>query len=353
MSIKLTKRASISNFSKPYIIAEIGANHNGDMALARKMIIEAKEAGANCVKFQSWSKDSVFSKIKYEENHFLEDDYRDRSDVTLEEIVDSYSISEEELLEMRKFAEDYDIDFTSTPFSKKEVDFLVDELNAPFIKVASMDLNNYQFLKYIGEKGKPVLISTGLSSLGEIDRAVRTLEGTGNTDICVLHCVATYPPLDEDVNLNNIKTLMAAFPEYPIGFSDHSLGFELPLASAALGVSVIEKHFTLDKEMEGWDHKVSADKSELSVIASGTLRVAKALGSSRLQTTESPEQISEFRRSIVLSRSLLEGHKVTMDDLDFKRPGRGFPPEYAEYIVGRMTSQALDIDHILKPEDLL
>ena len=140
------------------------------------------------------------------ENYFLADDYRNRTDTNLEKIVEEYSISEEELLKMKKFCEEVGIDFASTPFSKREVDFLVDVLQAPFIKVASMDLNNYPFLEYLAKKGKPMVISTGLSELYEIDKAVKTIEDAGNNQIAILHCVATYPPEDSDVNLNNIKT---------------------------------------------------------------------------------------------------------------------------------------------------
>ena len=287
--LKLTKNKEIYNYSKPYIIAELGSNHNGNMKLAKKMIIEAKEAGADCVKFQSWSKDTIFAKKKYSDNYFIADDYRDRDDYTLEEIVEEYSISEEELLEMKSFSDEIGIDCTSTPFSKKEADFLVDKMQTPFIKVASMDLNNYPFLEYLAKKGKPMIISTGLSELYEIDKAVKTIEETGNNQIAILHCVATYPPEDTDVNLNNIKTLMAAYPEYPIGFSDHTLGTVIPLAAVALGACLIEKHFTLDKNMEGWDHKVSATKDEMQAIVEGSERIVKAMGSFRISATEADE----------------------------------------------------------------
>ena len=159
MKIKLTQNKEVYNYCEPYIIAELGSNHNGDMELAKKLILEAKKAGADCVKFQSWSKDTIFSKIKYKENYFLADDYRNRTDTNLEKIVEEYSISEEELLKMKKFCEEVGIDFASTPFSKREVDFLVDVLQAPFIKVASMDLNNYPFLEYIAKKNKPIIIT--------------------------------------------------------------------------------------------------------------------------------------------------------------------------------------------------
>lgn len=343
----------IHNSGQPYVIAEIGSNHNGDMELAKKLIYEAKKSGASCVKFQSWNKNSIFSRKKYEDNYFLTDDYRDRNDFTLEEIVDRYSISEVELLEMKKYADEIDIDISSTPFSNKEADFLVEKLNAPFIKVASMDLNNYPFLDYLARKGKPMVISTGLSELYEIDKAVKTIENTGNKDLVILHCVSTYPPKDEEVNLNNIKTLQRIYPEYTIGFSDHTLGTVIPTAAAALGAFIIEKHFTLDKNLEGWDHKVSTTPSELKEMVENIWRVYNALGTYRIAATETEEKIIEFRRSIVLTRDMNEGETIKLEDLDYKRPGGGFDPEMTEFLVGRKLRRPLKFDHVLTRNDLV
>jgi sialic acid synthase SpsE len=351
--MNLTKNHSIGNYKKPYIIAELGSNHNGDMNLARELIIQAKEAGADCVKFQSWSKETIFSKKKYDDNYFVSDDYRDRDDYTLEEIVEEYAISEQELLDMKKFADQVGIDCTSTPFSKKEADFLVEKMKTPFIKVASMDLNNYPFLEYLAKKGKPMVISTGLSELHEIDRAVKAIEDAGNNQISILHCVATYPPIDSDVNLNNILTLMSTYPEYPIGFSDHTLGTVIPLAAITLGACLIEKHFTLDKEMEGWDHKISATKDEMKVIVEGSKRVVEAMGSTRISATESNEKKKEFRRSIVIIRDMKKGDVIEVEDIDYKRPGGNLNPEMTDFIVGRTLNKNIKNDHILTKKDLI
>lgn len=353
MKVQLTNNKSVFNFCQPYVIAELGSNHNGDMELAKKMIIEAKEAGADCVKFQSWSKDSIFAKKKYEDNYFIADDYRDRTDYTLEEIVDSYSISEDELLEMKKFADEIGIDCTSTPFNKKEADFLVDKLDTPYIKVASMDLNNYPFLEYLAKKDKPIVISTGLSELYEIDKAVKTIEDAGNKKIVILHCVSTYPPVDTDINLNNIKTLMTTYPDYPIGFSDHTLGTAIPLASVALGACLIEKHFTLDKNMEGWDHKVSATKDEMEKIVENSKRIFESLGSFRITATESDEKKREFRRSIVLTRAMKKGEVIKLEDIDYKRPGGGLDPVMTSFVIGRTIDRDLPFDHILLSGDMV
>jgi sialic acid synthase SpsE len=351
--MKLTKNYNLKNYKKPYIIAELGSNHNGDMNIARKLIVQAKEAGADCVKFQSWSKDSIFSKKKYDDNYFVADDYRDREDYTLEAIVEEYSISEEELLEMKSFSDEIGIDCTSTPFSKKEADFLVDKMQTPFIKVASMDLNNYPFLEYLAKKGKPMIISTGLSELYEIDKAVKTIEEAGNNQITILHCVATYPPEDSDVNLNNIKTLMAAYPKYPIGFSDHTLGTVVSLAAVTLGACLIEKHFTLDKNMEGWDHKVSATKDEMRVIVEGSKRIVESMGSFRISATESNEKKKEFRRGIVITRDMNKGDIIKLKDIDYKRPGGSLNPEMTEFIIGRTVNKNIKNDHLLTKEDIV
>lgn len=353
MSIQLTDKKEIFNYGKPYIIAELGSNHNGDMEIARKLILEAKEAGADCVKFQSWSKETIFARKKYDDNYFIADDYRDRNDYTLEEIVDEYSISQGELLEMKAFADEVGIDCTSTPFSKEEADFLVEKLDSPFIKVASMDLNNYPFLKYLAKKNKPMIISTGLSELYEIDRAIKVIEDTGNKNISILHCVATYPPEDKDVNLNNIKTLMSIYEEYPIGFSDHSLGTPIPLAAVALGACVIEKHFTLDKNMEGWDHKVSATKGEMKEIVDSAKRISDAMGTFRITANETDEKKQEFRRSIVLTRAMEKGEIIALEDIDYKRPGVGIKPEMTDFVVGRVIKRSLPFDHILTTEDIV
>lgn len=351
--MKLTEKSELLNYGKPYIIAELGSNHNGDMELAKKLIIEAKKAGADCVKFQSWTKDSIFARKKYEDNYFIADDYRDRTDFTLEEIVEEYSISETELLDMKKFADEVGIDCTSTPFSKKEADFLVDQLKTPFIKVASMDLNNYPFLDYLARKGKPLVISTGLSELHEIDKAINVIESAGNKQIVILHCVSTYPPEDKEVNLNNIKTLMSCYPDYPVGFSDHTLGTAIPTAAVALGACLIEKHFTLDKNMEGWDHKVSATPDEMDDLVKNSLRIVDALGSHRISAPESQEKKAEFRRSIVLTSALPKGTVLQNEHLDYKRPGTGISPGMTDYIIGRALKSDLPFDHILQHEDLV
>lgn len=342
----------IKKLGRPYIIAEIGANHNGSLKLAKKLILEAKMAGADCVKFQSWTSDSIFSKKKYQENHFLKDDYRNRKDHTLESLVKKFSVSENFLYQIKVFCNKNKIDFTSTPFSKKEANFLVDKLKAPFIKIASMDLNNYPFLEFIAKKNKTIVLSTGLSNLSEIKKAVKTIESQNNFKIIILHCVAIYPNPDNLCNINNIDTLKKIF-KYPIGYSDHTLGFGISLAAASKNICILEKHFTLDKKMFGWDHKVSATPDELKIICHETKRIVKALGNKSIEAPESNKIKEEYRRSIVSSKDLKVGHKIKEDDLDFKRPGTGIPPGKISTLIGKTIKRNLTRDSILSLKDIV
>ena len=253
----------------------------------------------------------------------------------------------------KEYAAKIGIDFASTPFSPKEVDFLVDELDAPFIKVASMDLVNYPFLDYIARKQRPVILSTGMGEAYEIDRAVRTIERAGNRQIALLHCVSLYPPKDSDVDLRNLDTLRQLYPEYPIGFSDHTLGVTIPLAAVARGARIVEKHFTLDKEMEGWDHKVSAVPSELRTLCTESARIVNALGSARILVREDAARIQSFRRSAVTTRALKKGDVIAKGDIAFKRPATGIAPEYLDFIIGRTVSEDLPSDYPLTPDQLV
>ena len=344
------KYEDICEYKKPYIIAEIGSNHNGDMELAKKMIDEAKRCGADCVKFQSWSKDTIFSEKVYQDNYFLRDDYRNRTDYTLKEIVDKYSIDRNDHFLLKEYCDKIGIEFNSTPFSKAEVDLLVDEIGVPFIKVASMDLNNIPLLTYIAKKGKPIVISTGLCGLSEVNDAVTCLKKNGCEKIILLHCVSIYPPEDTMVNLNNIDMLRNTFG-LKVGYSDHTIGVVAPILSMAKGVCIIEKHFTLDKNMVGWDHKVSANPEELSAICTAAESAYKMLGSYQKVVNENEERRNAFKRSIVAARDIGEGEIITEADIDFKRPGTGIEPKYYEMIIGRKAARNIKKDQILAKED--
>jgi N-acetylneuraminate synthase len=333
----------------PYVIAEIGANHNGDMDLCRRLIDEAKAAGADAVKFQSWTATSLISAAEYE-RHTSYDDAR-RHFGSLREMVERYRLTPDQHGEAAEHCRAVGIDFLSTPFSPAEVDLLV-ALDVPAIKIASMDVVHLPLLEYVGRTGRPVLLSTGMATTAEVGRAVDTLRAAGTTDLVLLHCVSIYPPEPDSIDLRNLVGLRAAFGA-PVGFSDHTLGVAVPLGAVALGACVIEKHFTLDKGLEGWDHAISADPAELAALVSGCRDVWLALGST--ERTVRPTELDkrrQFRRRVVLRRAVAAGQPLAADDLDFKRPGTGIGPDETRYVVGRRAVRDLPAEHELEWADL-
>ncbi len=353
MKINLTSKKTIFNFSEPYIIAEIGANHNGNIDLAKKLVDKAKECGADAVKFQSWTPDSLIAKEEYDRNQSYDDgDGGKKHFGSLKEMVEKYYLTAEQHFELKKYCDKKDIDFCSTPFSPKEAD-LLENLDVPFYKVASMDINNLVLLKHIAKKQKPIILSTGMSTLSEIENAVKTIENEGNKQIVILHCISIYPPKYEDIHLRNITMLQKAFP-YPVGFSDHSIGISIPLASVALGSCLIEKHFTLDKNMPGWDHAISADPKELKAIASESKNITKSLGNfHRTVSNAEEEKKLKFRRSVVTTKPLKKGCVISEKDITFKRPGTGIAPDEIKYVIGRKVNRDINKDELINRTDLV
>jgi N-acetylneuraminate synthase len=345
MKIKLGKK-EVYNFSEPYIIAEIGSNHNGEMELAKAMIDAAAACGADAVKFQSWTPQSLIAKEEYERNQKYYDSPKKHFG-SLREMVEKYYLREEQHYELKQYCDEKNIDFCSSAFSTQEVDLLL-KCNVPFIKVASMDINNFQLLSYLADKGKPVVLSTGMATLAEIDRAVECLYKNGCKEIILLHCISIYPPLYEDINLRNITMLQQAFG-LPVGFSDHTIGFSVPLASVALGACVIEKHFTTDKDLPGWDHEISADPSEMSIICREAANIARSLGSFVRKVSQAEEEKKlKFRRSIVVTKNLKAGHVLLPEDLTSKRPGTGISPDLMSHVIGRKLLVDVEEDSLLK-----
>lgn len=341
VSIKLSDSTILGDYGKPYIVAEVNTSHFGEIGLAKKMIDSVKESGCDCVKFQSWSAGTLYSKTFYDENPIAK------------RFVDKFSFSEEELAEVADYSRENGVAFASTPYSPEEVDFLIERCNVPFIKIASMDLNNYPYLEYIGKTGTPIVLSTGMGDLEEIRRAVETIENTGNSNICLLHCISIYPPELSTIRLKNITGLKREFPEYPIGFSDHSEGIEMASAAIALGACLIEKHLTLDKNKIGMDNQMATEPEEMSLLVKNCHNVQNALGGEeRIVQDAELEQREKIRRSIVFTRNMKAGAKITLEDLDAKRPGTGIPPEKMYDLVGKSVSRDVEFDTIILPEDI-
>lgn len=333
----------------PYIIAEVGSNHNGDMELCRRLIDAAALAGAHAVKFQSWSDTSLVSEEEYARNTEYSDKRKHFG--TLREMVTAYQLTAEQHRIAAAHCHSRGIAFCSTPFSFEEVD-LLDSLNVPFMKIASMDIVHLPLLRYAAQKGKPLVISTGMATLSEMEQAVETVRAEGNEQIILLHCVSIYPPELETIHLRNMATLQRAF-DVPVGFSDHTLGTTIPLAAIALGASIIEKHFTLDQEMAGWDHAISANPEQLQAIADGGKNIFAAMGSSVRTVSEAEvEKRQKFRRSLIARRKLERGHLLTEADFDAKRPGTGIAPDEIHYAIGRRLMTDVEAGHVIHWENL-
>lgn len=331
----------------PYIIAEIGANHNGDMALCRKMIDAAKACGADAVKFQSWSKRSLISTAEYQRNTR----YVTGNAPTLEQAVERYQVTHEQHVEIDAYCRKQGITFFSSAFSAEEVEML-EKLRVPAYKIASMDVNHHPLLEIVARTGKPVLLSTGMATLGEVERALDVLRRNNAGPVSLLHCLSIYPSPPEMVNLRQMATWQSAF-DVPVGYSDHTLGVAVPLAAIALGACIIEKHFTTDKKLEGWDHAISADPAELSAIVSGGREVFASLGSAKRVVSDAEvDKRKVFRRRMVARRAMQKGERLTAADVEFKRPGTGIQPDELDYVVGRPLSRDVGLDEELEWADL-
>jgi N-acetylneuraminate synthase len=333
----------------PYIIAEVGSNHNGNMDLCQRLIDAAADAGAHAVKFQSWTERSLIAEEEYARNTEYSD--KKKHFGSLRDMVSAYQLTAEQHVQAHAACQARGVAFCSTPFSNEEVD-LLEGLSVPFFKIASMDIVNLSLLRYVARKRKPMVISTGMATMAEIERAVDTVRGEGNEQIILLHCVSIYPPEYETIHLRNIPMLQQAF-DIPVGFSDHTLGTSIPLAAISLGACIIEKHFTLDQDMEGWDHAISANPEQLRTIVEQGTNVFTALGGyRRVVNPAEMEKRLKFRRSLVSRHKLDSGHILTESDLTAKRPGTGIAPQEIEYVVGRRLTSDLGADQVLHWEHL-
>lgn len=339
----------VGHGQRPYILAEIGSNHNGDIDLCYELIDEAARCGAHAVKFQSWSSTSLVSKAEYDRNTAYEDTKKHFG--SLKDMVEAYQFTPEMHRLAATRCKERGVTFMSTPFSPEEV-ALLEEVGVEAYKVASMDVNHPVLLRAIAKTGKPVILSTGMATLGEVERAIEVLREGGAGPLILLHCVSIYPPHPDEIDLLNIPMLRQAFG-VPVGFSDHTLGLAIPLAAVALGACMIEKHFTLDKDKEGWDHAISADPAELSALVQDSGLINRGLGSSARRVSEAEVQKREkFRRRIVLRRPVPAGEVLRLADLDFKRPGNGIHPDQFDLVVGKRVLSDLPADHELEWADL-
>ena len=338
--VQLRNKRNIEDYTSPYVIAEVNTSHFGSFELAIEMVKKVSQAGADCVKFQSWSEHSLYSQTYYDENPIAK------------RFIQKFSLSNSQLSNIASYCKSIGIDFASTPYSISEIDFLVEECDVPFLKVPSMDINNLHLLRYLARRNVPIVLSTGMSTLGEIRTAVETLASSGNTEIVILHCVSLYPTDVSDVNLRNIDGLRKAFPEFPIGFSDHSLGTEVSIASVALGAAVIEKHFTLDSSAIGMDNQMAIEAGDLQQLINSCRNVSLSLGQVERNVTHAEmEQRSIMRRSAVTVRSMSTGEIVDFADVCFKRPGSGITPENVGLIVGKRLRRDLMADVLFSNDD--
>lgn len=305
--------------SDVFIIAEAGVNHNGDVKLAKELIDAAKNAGADAVKFQTFKAESLVSKVAQKA------DYQKQATRTNEsqlEMLTKLELSYSDFKDLRNHCHEKEILFLSSPFDFDSIDFL-ESLEMPIYKVPSGEITNLPYLIKIASTGKPVIMSTGMSDLDEVGLALTVLRDYGAGKITLLHCNTQYPTPFEDANIKAMLTLKERFG-FAVGYSDHTLGIEAPIAAIALGASVIEKHFTLDKSMEGPDHKASLDPQELKVMVTSIRNIEVALGDGIKRVSESENPNKEVaRKSIVAKRDIVKGEIFTEYNLTVKRPGHG------------------------------
>ena len=340
-----------SDTSDPYIIAEAGVNHNGDYDLAIRLVDEAVKAGAHAIKWQIYKADTLCIK---DSPRFWEWDGEIKKEGTQ---YDSYSQLDKfplcDYVKVSDYCRQKGIEFMATPFDNEAIDFM-ESINVNSYKISSSDCTNIPFIKRIASLGKTIVLSTGACTLAEIDNAVKAIESEGNRNIVLLHCILKYPTDPGDANLKMISTLKELYPHYVIGFSDHTLGTAVPIASIAFGAQVIEKHYTVDKTLpKSADHWLSVDPTELKQLVKGTRDVAKAIGEAWARPIESETAArNNARRSIVVKKPIKQGECITEDNLTSKRPGYGLSPMYFDVFLGRKAKRDLDTDHIIGFDDV-
>lgn len=316
-----------------FIIAEAGVNHNGSLDMARQLVEAAYAAGADAVKFQTFKAESLVSAAAKQAAYQTRNTGVDESQLAM---LKRLELSFSDFRELASYCQTRGILFLSTPFDHESADFL-HELGQPAVKIPSGEITNLPFIKYLARKSRPVILSTGMSNLGEVEAAVRTVQEAGNEQLALLHCVSNYPAEPADVNLRAMACMAHAFG-VPVGYSDHTLGMEVALASVALGACIVEKHFTLDVDLPGPDHRASLPPGDLAHLVTGIRRVEACLGDGRKRPSASEHDTALVaRRSLVAAQRIPQGATLTAELVAILRPGTGLPPAMLDLVLGRQA----------------
>lgn len=328
-----------------FIIAEAGVNHNGSLKRAKEMVIKAREAGADAIKFQTFKSEKLVSTFAEKAAYQIEN--TGSADESQLEMVKKLELSFDDFRELQAFSKEKGIQFLSTPFDLESIDFL-NQLEMPFWKLPSGEVTNYPYLVKIAQTHKDIVMSTGMCTLDEISEALAVLRENGAGKISLLHCNTEYPTPMEDVNLKAMETLKKAFST-PIGYSDHTKGIEVPIAAVAMGTTIIEKHFTLDRNMEGPDHKASLEPSELKAMVQAIRNIEKAIGTGDKKPTSSEiKNIAIARKSIVASQPIKKGEAFTEQNITTKRPATGISPMRWRQVLGQKATRDFTEDELIE-----
>jgi len=327
-----------------YIIAEAGVNHNGKIDLAFKLCDAAKEAGVDAIKFQTWKTENIVTKsaslATYQENNISK---KKKSQF---EMLKELELGYGSFIQIKEYCKKIGIAFLSTPDDDESLEFLL-KMGMSFIKVGSGEVTNVPYLRKIGMTKMPIILSTGMSNLGDVERAYNILIDAGATEITLLHCTTNYPCPMEEVNLNAMLTLKEAF-KCKVGYSDHTVGIEVPIAAVAMGARVIEKHFTIDKSMEGPDHKASLDPVELNEMVKAIRNIEKAMGNGIKTPNSSEKRIEKVvKKKIVASKVIGKGELFSNENITVKRSQDGLSAEFWDNIIGQKASRNFDVDEAI------
>lgn len=332
-----------------FIIAEAGVNHNGDMDIAHRLVDVAVASGADAIKFQTFKAERLVTENAPKADYQLRTTGVSES---LYEMLQRLELSVEAHHDLMAYAREKGIIFMSTPFDEQSADFLA-ELGLEVFKTPSGDLTNLPFLEHVASKGKPVIISTGMSCLGEVEAAVNVFERAGNEDIILLHCTSSYPASPEDVNLFAMQTMARAF-NHLAGYSDHTLGIEIPLAAVALGAKVIEKHITLDRHLPGPDQSASLEPDELAAMVRGIRKIERALGSGRKTPARCEVNTALVaRKSLIAAMDIPAGAVIKLDMIAIKRPGTGLVPSMRDFLTGRTARISIPKGTVIRLEMMI